>query len=44
VKAKLEELETNSEIKNVRDLYQGISDFKKGLQPRADIVKDEKGD
>jgi hypothetical protein len=25
-------------------LYRGISDFKKGYQPRADIVKDEKGD
>jgi hypothetical protein len=44
LKAKIEELETNSEIKNFRDLYQGISDFKKGFQPRADMVKDEKGD
>jgi hypothetical protein len=44
VKAKIEELETNSEIKNVRDLYRGINDFKKGYQPRTDIVKDEKGD
>jgi hypothetical protein len=30
MKAKIEELETNSKIKNVRDLYQGINDFKKG--------------
>jgi hypothetical protein len=25
-------------------LYRGISDFKKGYQPRTNIVKDEKGD
>jgi len=29
-KAKIEELETNSKIKNIRDLYRGIGDFKKG--------------
>jgi len=34
-KAKIEELETNSKIKNIRDLYRGISDFKKGYQPRT---------
>jgi len=44
LKAKIEELETNSKIKNVRDLYWGISDFTKGYQPRTDIIKDEKGD
>jgi hypothetical protein len=43
-KAKIEELETNSKMKNIRDLYKGISDFKKGHQPRPNIVKDEKGD
>ena len=37
------ELETNSKIKNVRDLYRGISDFKKWFQPRCNMVKDEKG-
>ena len=31
-------------IKNIRDLYRGISDFKKGYQPRCNIVKDERGD
>ena len=36
--------ETNSKIQNIRDLYRGISDFKKGYQPRCNIVKDEKGD
>ena len=44
MKAKIEELEHNSKIKNIRDLYRGINDFKKRYQPRTDIVKDEKGD
>ena len=44
LRAKIEELETNSKIQNIRDLYGGISDFKKGYQPRCNIVKDEKGD
>ena len=44
LKAKLEELETNSKIKNIRDFYSGITDFKKCYQPRINIVKDEKGD
>jgi hypothetical protein len=30
--------------KNIRDLYRGINDFKKGYQPRNNIVKDDKGD
>ena len=44
MRAKIEELETNSKIQNIGDLYRGISDFKKGYQPRRNIVKDEKGD
>ena len=44
LKAKIEELETNNKIKNIRDLYRGISDFKKSYQPTTNIVKDEKGD
>ena len=44
LKAKIEDLETNSKIKNIRDLYRGISDFKKGYQPRTNIVKGETGD
>ena len=31
LKAKIEEFETNSQIKNIRDLYRGINAFKKGL-------------
>jgi hypothetical protein len=30
LKAKIEELETNSKIGNIRDLYKGINDVKKG--------------
>ena len=44
LKSKIEELETNSKINNARDLYRGITYFKKGYQPRTIIVKDEKGD
>jgi hypothetical protein len=44
LKAKIEELETNSEINNIRDLYGGINDVKKVYHPRTGIVKDEKGD
>ena len=44
LEVKIEELETNSKINNVRDLYRGINDFKKGHQPRTTTVKDEKGD
>ena len=44
LKDKIEELETNCKIKNIRNFYRGISDFKKGYQPRTNVVKDEKGD
>jgi len=44
LRAKIEELESNSKIQNIMDLYRGISDFNKGYQPRCNIVKDEKGD
>ena len=43
MRAKIEELETNSKIKNIRDVYGDINDFKKGYQPRCNIVQDEKG-
>jgi hypothetical protein len=38
LKAKIKELENNSK----GDLCRGISDFKKGYQPRTNLVKDEK--
>jgi hypothetical protein len=40
-KAKIEEIETNSKIKYIRNMYRGISDFKKCYQPRTNIVEDE---
>ena len=42
MKAKIDEHDTNSKIKYVRDLYRGISDFKKGYHLRTNIGKDEK--
>jgi len=39
LKAKIGKLETNSKIKNIRDLYKGINDFRKGYQPRTYILK-----
>jgi len=44
MRAKIEELEANSKIQNIRDLYKGINDSEKGYQPRCNIVKDEKCD
>jgi hypothetical protein len=29
--------------KNIRDLYRGINEFKKGYQPRINMIKDENG-
>jgi hypothetical protein len=43
LKDKINELETNNENKNIRDLYKGINEFKKGYQPRTNIIKDENG-
>ena len=44
LKAKIEKPGTNSRIKNIRDLYRGISYFKKGYQPRTYRVMNDKGD
>jgi hypothetical protein len=44
LKSEIEELETNSKINDIRELYMGINDVKKVYQPRTRIVKDEKGD
>jgi hypothetical protein len=38
---KINELATNSKNKNIRDLYSGIIGFKRGYQPRNNLVKDE---
>jgi len=44
LRAKFEEIETNSKIKTIGFFYRGISVFKKVYQPRCNIVKYEKGD
>jgi hypothetical protein len=41
---KINKLESNSKNKNIRGLYRGINEFKKGYQPRTNLVKDERGD
>jgi hypothetical protein len=44
LKNKINELETNSKNKNIRALYRGINELKKGYQPRTNMVKAENGD
>jgi hypothetical protein len=44
LKDKINECGSNSKNKNIRDLCRGINEFKKGYQPRTNLVKDEKGD
>jgi hypothetical protein len=39
LKEKINELDSNSKNKNIRDLYRGINGFKKGYQPRSNLVK-----
>jgi hypothetical protein len=42
LKDKICELVTSS--KNIKDMYRGISEFKRGYQPRSNLVKDKNGD
>jgi hypothetical protein len=42
--ARIDETENNSTTRNISDLYRGISDFKKGYQPRTNTLKDDKVD
>ena len=44
LKAKIDELQTVSKIKNIGDMFRGTSDFKKGYKPRTNVVKNETGD
>ena len=37
----MSEIETNSKNKNIRDLYKGIKDFKKGYHPRVNVIKNQ---
>jgi len=40
----LTNLKNNCKTKNIRDLYSGNNEFKKGYQPITNIINDEKGD
>jgi hypothetical protein len=44
LKDKINELATKSKNENIRDLYRGINEFKRGYQPRSNLVRDENGD
>jgi hypothetical protein len=44
LKDKINELATNSKNKNIRTLYRRINEFKRGYQPRNNLVKFENGD
>jgi hypothetical protein len=44
LKDRINELESDSKNKNIRDWYGGVNEFKKGYQPRASLVKDERSD
>jgi hypothetical protein len=43
LKYKINDLATNSKNKNIRELYRGINEFKRGYQPRKNLVEDENG-
>jgi hypothetical protein len=43
LKDKIKELATNSKNRNIRDLYRGINEFKRGYQLRNNFMKDENG-
>jgi hypothetical protein len=44
LKGKINELAMKSKNKNIRGLYSRINKFKRGYQPRNNLVKDEDGD
>jgi hypothetical protein len=43
MKDKVNELEPNSKNKNIIDMYRSITEFKKGYQPRSNLIKDKRG-
>jgi hypothetical protein len=44
LKDKINELALNSRNKIIRGPYRGINQFKRGYQPRSNLVKDQNGD
>jgi hypothetical protein len=43
LKNNIKERKSNRKNKNIRDVYRGINEFKKGYQPRINFVKDKRG-
>jgi hypothetical protein len=43
LKDKINYFATNSKNKNIRDLFRGVNEFKRGYQSRNNLVKDENG-
>jgi hypothetical protein len=44
LKGKITDIKLNRKNKNIRDLYRGITEFKKGYHPKTNLVNDERGD
>jgi hypothetical protein len=44
LKDRINKLESNIKSKSIEDLYRGTNEFKKGYQPRTNLLKDERGD
>jgi hypothetical protein len=44
LQSKIDELATNGKLKNIRNWYRGISDYKKGYQCVTNLAKDGKSD
>jgi hypothetical protein len=44
LKDKINDVVTNSKNKNIKRLYEGINEFKRGYQRRSNLVKDGNGD
>ena len=42
-RTKVNKLEENSKNKNIREMYKGINEFKKGYHPRAYVIKKDDG-
>jgi hypothetical protein len=43
MKVKVNKLEENNKNKNIREMYEGINEFKKVYQPRAYVIKKHDG-
>jgi hypothetical protein len=44
LKDKIKEPAMNSKNRNIRDLYRGMNEFRRGYQPRNNLVTNENGD